>query len=316
MIRAGKSGQSFTMNSGIGGEKKITINDTVAGAAPSGFRKHDSLPENPTVVIEPSRGWIPVNLRDLWNYRDLFYILTLRDIKVRYKQTALGALWAIIQPLLTMLIFTLFFGRLAGMPSDDIPYPLFAYAGLLPWTFFSNAVTNSGNSLIGNSNLITKVFFPRMIIPASSVAAGLLDFLIAFAMLVVLMFYYGVGLSINILMLPVLVVLTALSAIGIGMWMSALNVKYRDIRYALPFLIQLGLFASPIIYPSSLVPEKWRWLVWLNPIAGQIEAYRSAFFGKPFNWLALSISAAVTLIILVYSAYNFRRMEKSFADII
>jgi lipopolysaccharide transport system permease protein len=276
----------------------------------------DSLPEKPIVVIEPSKAWVALNFRDLWHYRDLLYILMMRDIKVRYKQTALGAAWAIIQPLFTMLIFTLFFGRLAGMPSDNIPYPLFAYAGLLPWTFFSNAITNSGNSLVGSSNLITKVYFPRMIIPTAAVGSGLLDFLIAFVLLIGLMFYYGAGLSINILMLPVLIVLTSLLAIGVGMWMSALNVKYRDIRYALPFLVQLGLFATPIIYPASLVPEKYRWLLWLNPVAGQIEAYRSAFFGKPFDWLALGISTALTLIILFYAAFMFKRMEKSFADII
>ena len=274
------------------------------------------LPDKPIVVIQPSKSWVALNLRDLWQYRDLLYILTMRDIKVRYKQTLLGAAWAIIQPLFTMLIFTLFFGKLAGMPSDGIPYPLFAYAGLLSWTFFSNAVTNSGNSLVGNSNLITKVYFPRMIIPMSSVASGLLDFFIAFGLLVVLMFYYGAGLSINLLMLPVLVILTSLLAIGIGMWMSALNVKYRDIRYALPFLIQLGMFASPIIYPASLVPEKWRWLIWINPIAGQIEAYRSAFFGKPFDWLALGVSTILTFAVLIYAAFMFKRMEKSFADII
>lgn len=272
-----------------------------------------TLPDTPLIVIEPSKGWIPLNLNDLWQYRDLLYILTMRDIKVRYKQTALGALWAIIQPLFTMLIFTLFFGRLAGMPSDNIPYPLFAYAGLLPWTFFSNAVTNSGNSLVGNSNLITKIYFPRMIIPSASVAAGLLDFAIAFGLLVVLMFYYGVGLSINVLMLPVLVVLTSLLAIGVGMWMSALNVKYRDIRYALPFLIQLGMFASGIITP---IPDNWRFLKLINPVAGLIDGFRSAFFGKPFDWLALGIAAVLTLVVLFYAAYNFRRMEKSFADII
>jgi lipopolysaccharide transport system permease protein len=276
----------------------------------------DSLPEKPIVVIEPSKAWVALDLRDLWHYRDLLYILMMRDIKVRYKQTALGAAWAIIQPLFTMLIFTLFFGRLAGMPSDGIPYPLFAYAGLLPWTFFSNSITNSGNSLVGSSNLITKVYFPRMIIPTAAVGSGLLDFLIAFVLLVALMFYYGAGLSINILMLPVLIILTSLLAIGVGMWMSALNVKYRDIRYALPFLVQLGLFATPIIYPASLVPEKWRWLLWLNPVAGQIEAYRSAFFGRPFDWLALGISTALTLVILFYAAFMFKRMEKSFADII
>ncbi|HRH44918.1 MAG TPA: ABC transporter permease [Pyrinomonadaceae bacterium] len=274
------------------------------------------IPDTPLVVIKPSKSWVALNLKDLWRYRDLLYILTERDVKVRYKQTILGALWAIIQPLFTMLIFTLFFGRLAGMPSDGIPYPIFAYAGLLPWTFFSNAVTSSGNSLVGNSNLITKVYFPRMIIPIASVGSGLLDFAIAFILLVVLMFYYGIGLTFNILMVPFLVILTALLAIGIGMWMSALNVKYRDIRYALPFLIQIGMFASPIIYPTSLVGEKWKWLLALNPLTGQIEAYRSAFFGKPFDWFSLGISVAITFIILIYSAYNFRRMEKQFADLV
>lgn len=274
------------------------------------------LPEKPIIVIEPTKDWIPVNLSDLWHYRDLLHILTMRDIKVRYKQTLLGAAWAVIQPLFTMLIFTLFFGRLAGIPSDGIPYPIFAYAGLLPWTFFSNAVTNSGNSLVGNSNLITKVYFPRMIIPMASVGSGLVDFVIAFGLLVILMFYYGIGITLNILMLPVLVILTSLLAIGVGMWMSALNVKYRDIRYALPFLIQLGMFATPIIYPASLVPEKWRWLIALNPLTGQIENYRNAFFGKPFDWVSLGISAAITFAILIYSAIMFKRMEKSFADII
>lgn len=290
----------------------MNINSS-AGHSPPAFQ---ALPEQPLVIIEPSRSWIPLNLKDLWQYRDLLYILTMRDIKVRYKQTLLGALWAIIQPLFTMLIFSLLFGRLANMPSDGIPYPIFAFAGLLPWTFFSNAVTNSGNSLIGNSNLITKVYFPRMVIPVASVASGLIDFAVAFGLLILLMFYYGIAFSINLLMLPVLIVLTALLAIGIGMLMSALNVKYRDVRHALPFLIQLGMFASPIIYPLSLVPEKWQWLMLLNPLAGQIEAYRAAFFGKPFNWLALGISAVLTFVILIYSAYNFRRMEKTFADLV
>lgn len=295
-------------------ENRATVNNSISNLR--NMENELQLPEKPIIIIEPSKGWVPVDLRDLWRYRDLFYILTMRDIKVRYKQTALGAAWAIIQPLFTMLIFTLFFGRLAKVPSDGIPYPIFAYAALLPWTFFSNAVTNSGNSLVGNANLITKVYFPRMIIPISSVASGLLDFAIAFGLLIILMFYYSVSLSINILILPVLVILTSLLAIGVGMWMSALNVKYRDIRYALPFLIQLGMFATPIIYPSSLIPEKWRWLMAFNPLAGQIEAYRSAFFGTPFNWFALGISAIITLAILFYSAFMFKRMEKSFADII
>lgn len=271
------------------------------------------LPEDPVIIIEPSSGWIPLNLRDLWQYRDLLYILIVRDIKVRYKQTVLGALWAIIQPFLIMLIFTFFFGRLAGMPSDGVPYPIFAYTGLLPWTFFSNAVTNSGNSLVGNSNLVTKIYFPRMIIPIASVASGLLDFLIAFGLLIILMFYYNVGLSVNILMLPVLVVLTSLLAIGVGMWMSALNVKFRDIRYALPFFVQLGMFISGIITP---IPENWRWLTIINPVAGLIEAFRASVFGKPFDWLSLALVTILTLTILLYSALTFRRMEKSFADVI
>lgn len=291
----------------------VKENQTADRASLTDSENDYQLPEKPLVVIEPSKGWIPLNLHDLWQYRDLLYILTMRDIKVRYKQTLLGAAWAIIQPLFTMLIFTLFFGRLAGMPSDNIPYPLFAYAGLLPWTFFSNAVTSSGNSLVGNSNLITKIYFPRMIIPMASVASGLLDFVIAFALLVVLMFYYGINLSINILMLPVLVILTSLLAIGVGMWMSALNVKFRDIRYALPFVIQLGMFVSGIITP---IPENWRWLLIINPVAGLIDAFRAACFGKSFDWLSLTFSAVLSLAILFYAAFTFKRMEKSFADII
>ena len=275
-----------------------------------------SLPEEPLVVIEPSSTWVALNLRDLWAYRELLYFLTWRDVKVRYKQTLLGAAWAIIQPLFTTLIFTLFFGRLAGVPSDGIPYPIFAYAGLLPWTFFANAVTNSGNSLVGSSNLITKVYFPRMTIPGAAVGAGLVDFAIAFVILVGLMVYYGVALTWNIVMLPVLVALIILLAVGVGMWMSALNVKYRDIRFALPFLIQLWMFVSPIIYPPSLMPEKWRWALALNPLTGIIDGFRSALFGRQFDWVALAFSSVITLAILIYSAYTFRRMEKSFADIV
>ncbi|MGH9833878.1 MAG: ABC transporter permease [Blastocatellia bacterium] len=272
--------------------------------------------EKPLVTIRASGKWAAIDLKSLWAYRELLYFLTWRDVKVRYKQTALGAAWAIIQPLFTMIIFSIFFGKLAGMPSDGIPYPLFAYAGLLPWTFFSNAVNGSGNSLVGSANLITKVYFPRMIIPGAAVAAGLVDLLVAFVILIVLMVYYQVGVTVHILMLPALIVLTTLLAIGVGMWMSALNVKYRDIRYALPFAIQLWMFATPIIYPLSLVPERWRWLLKINPLSGIIEGYRSAFFGRPFDWQSLSISALITLVVLVYAAYDFRRMERTFADIV
>lgn len=274
------------------------------------------LPEHPMVSIRAGNRWSPLDLKSLWAYRELLYFLTWRDVKIRYKQTLLGATWAIIQPLFTMIIFTIFFGKLAGMPSDNIPYPLFAYAGLLPWTFFSNAVTGSGNSLVGSAHLITKVYFPRMIIPGAAVAAGLIDLAIAFGILIVLMIYYGVGLTLNLLMLPVLVILTTLLAIGIGMWTSALNVKYRDIRYVLPFATQLLMFATPIIYPISIVPEKWRWLLRLNPLSGLIDGYRSSFFGSPFDWLSLAVSCVITILVLIYAAYDFRRMEQTFADIV
>lgn len=274
------------------------------------------IPDKPLVIIQPSKNWVALNLRDLWHYRDLLYILTERDIKVRYKQTILGALWAIVQPLSTMLVFSLFFGKLVGVASDNIPYPIFAYAGLLPWTFFANAVNNSGNSLVGNSSLITKVYFPRMIIPMASVASGILDFAVAFILLILLMLYYGIGLTANILLLPLLVLLTTTLAIGVGMWMSALNVKYRDIRHALPFAIQIGMFLTPIIYPSSLITGNWRYVLAINPMAGQIEAYRSAIFGLPFDWFSLGISTVITAAILIYAAFNFKRMEKQFADIV
>jgi len=273
--------------------------------------------EAPLIKIRPAKGWVALRLRDLWAYRELLYFLTWRDIKVRYKQTLLGVAWAVIQPLATMLLFTLFFGKLAKVPSDGIPYPIFAYAGLLPWTFFSNAVTGSGNSLVGSSNLITKVYFPRMIIPGAAVTAGLVDFAIAFVILIALMVYYGVSLTVNLFALPLLVVLTALLALGVGMWLSALNVKYRDVRYALPFLIQLWMFASPIIYPASMMPQKWRWVLWLNPLSAIIEGYRAALLGRTaFPWSALALSGLITLAVLVYSAYSFRRMERTFADIV
>jgi lipopolysaccharide transport system permease protein len=212
-----------------------------------------------------------------------------------------------------MVIFTFFFSRLAGVRSAGAPYPIFAYAGLLPWTFFANAVTNSGNSLIGNTNLITKVYFPRVLIPVAAVAASLVDFAIASILLVVLMVYYRTGLHGEVVMLPVLVALVTLLASGVGIWLAALNVKYRDVRYALPFLIQIWLFASPVIYA---VPDRWRWLLSLNPMTAIIEGFRSALFGLPFDWVMLAVSAAITLFILVYAAFAFARMERSFADVI
>jgi lipopolysaccharide transport system permease protein len=276
------------------------------------------LPDEPLFVVEASKPGFSINLKDLWAYRELLYFLTWRDVKVRYKQTALGVGWVIIQPLLTMLIFTLFFGKLAGIESQTggIPYPIFAYAGLLPWTFFSNAISNSGNSLVGSAGLITKVYFPRMIIPGAAVASGLVDFAIAFLLLVGLMFYYRTGVTWNLLLFPVVLLLTTMLAVALGMWLSALNVKYRDVRFALPFLVQLGMFVSPVIYPSSFLPVKLRWVLSLNPLTGIIENGRSALFGRPFNWTTLATSTGITLALLVYSSQAFRRMEKSFADIV
>ena len=274
------------------------------------------LPAEPLVVIQPSNRWSILSFKDIWAYRELLFFLTWRDVKVRYKQTALGAAWAILQPLFMMIIFTIFFGRLAGVASAGIPYPLFALAGLVPWTFFSNAITASGNSLVGSANLITKVYFPRLIVPAAAMLAGLVDFLLAFMLLVLLMFYYRVTLTAQILFLPVLVLLTALFSLGVGTWMSALNVKYRDVRFALPFLIQLWLFVSSVIVPSSSLPQKWRWLLMLNPMSGIIEGYRSALFGLPFDWPALGVASVLTIVTLVYAIFAFGRVERSFADII
>ena len=274
------------------------------------------LPAQPLVVIQPSKKWNLLSLKDIWAYRELLFFLTWRDVKVRYKQTALGAAWAILQPLFMMVIFTIFFGRLAGVGSSGIPYPLFALAGLVPWTFFANSITASGNSLVGSAHLITKVYFPRLIVPAAAMLAGLVDFLLAFILLCILMLYYRVTLTVQILFLPVLVLMTALFSLGVGTWMSALNVKYRDVRFALPFLIQLWLFVSSVILPSSSIPTKWRWLLNLNPMSGIIEGYRSALFGLPFDWPALSIAAVLTLLVLLYAIYAFSRVERSFADII
>jgi homopolymeric O-antigen transport system permease protein len=268
------------------------------------------------ILIESEGNGSALNLREIWAYRELLFFLTWRDIKIRYKQTLLGAAWAIIQPLFAMLLFTLLFGKLGKIPSDNIPYPLFAYAGLLPWTFFANAVTNSGNSLVGSTSLITKVYFPRMIIPAAAVAAGLVDFLIAFLLLIPLLIYYRISLTLNLLMLPLCLILTTLLALGVGMWLSALNVRFRDVRYALPFMIQLWLFASPVIYPSSMVPEKWQWVLTLNPMTGIIEGFRASLFGKDFEWQAIIVSAVLTMFLLVVAAHVFRRVEDTFADIV
>jgi len=268
-------------------------------------------------VIEPKAGWVPVDFKEIWNYRELLYFLTKRDIKVRYKQTVLGGLWAVIQPAFTMLVFTLFFGRLAKMPSDGLPYPIFVYAALLPWTYFANAVSASGNSLVGSANLITKVYFPRIVVPASAALAGLLDFFIALFVLGALMIYYQFVPGWGILLFPFLVALTFLCAVGVGLWLSALNVQYRDIRYAIPFLIQVWLFVSPVIYPMSLVKGNYQWLLALNPMGGVIHAYRASLLGhQPIDWSLLALSALIILALFLGGLYYFRRMEKVFADVV
>ena len=271
---------------------------------------------NAKLVIDAQDSALGLHVRELWNYRELLTFLIWRDIKLRYKQTALGAAWVIIQPLFTMLLFTLFFGKLARMPSDDVPYPLFAYAGLVPWTFFSNALTNSSQSLVGNASLISKVYFPRVYIPAGAVGAGLLDFAIASLLLIPMLVYYQVSLTWRIFLLLPFAMLTTLLALAVGMWLAALNVRYRDVRYAIPFIIQLWLFASPVIYPASLVPTKWRWLLALNPITGVIEGFRASILGREFDFPTILSSLIVTLLILVFSFFAFRRVEDSFADVI
>lgn len=272
--------------------------------------------ENPKILIDARDSSIGLHLSELWNYRELLVFLTWRDIKLRYKQTALGAAWVIIQPLFAMLLFTLFFGKLARMPSDGVPYPLFAYAGLVPWTFFANAITNSGHSLVGNSTLISKVYFPRIYIPAGAVGAGLLDFAIASILLVPMLIYYQIPVTWQFLFLPLFALLGTILALGVGMWLAALNVKYRDVRYAIPFLVQLWLFASPVIYPASIVPAKWKWLLAVNPMTGVIEGFRSSILGTPFDTSTIGLSVVMTLLILIFSFFAFRRVEDSFADVV
>lgn len=271
----------------------------------------------PEILIEPSRGWQALGLKELWEFRELFYFLAWRDIKVRYKQTALGASWAILQPLLSMLIFTLIFGILAKIPSDGLPYPLFAYSALLPWQLFVYALTQSSNSLIENARLISKVYFPRLVVPLASVVAGVVDFFIAFSILILLMFYYGVVPTWGVLALPFFLILALGAAMSVGLWMSALNVKYRDVRYTVPFLAQAWMFATPIVYPSSMIPEAWRWLYGLNPMAGVVEGFRWALLGTEILHLPLIlVSTGVVVIGLVGGLYYFKRMEKMFADLL
>ena len=270
-----------------------------------------------TLRIAPSKGWVSLKLNELWEYRELLYFLIWRDIKVRYKQTALGATWAIIQPFFTMVVFSLFFGHLAKVPSDGIPYPIFSFAALVPWTFFANGLSQSSNSLVGSANLITKVYFPRLTIPIASVLSGIVDFALAFVVLLGMMLYYGMMPTLNVLWLPLFLLLALVTSLGVGLWLSALNVEYRDVRYIVPFITQFWLFVTPIAYPSSLLHEPWRTIYGLNPMVGVVEGFRWALLRTntaPGPIIAVSSSAA--LVILVTGAFYFRRMEKTFADIV
>jgi lipopolysaccharide transport system permease protein len=271
----------------------------------------------PVTRIEPRSGWTPLDLGEVWQFRELLYFLTWRDVIVRYKQTALGAGWAIIQPFLTMVVFSLFFGRLAGIPSDGIPYPIFSFAALVPWTFFANGLTQSSNSLVGSANLIQKVYFPRLTIPAASVLGGLVDFVLAFVVLLGMMAFYKVVPSVHVFWLPAFLLLALATSLGVGLWLSALNVRFRDVRYVVPFITQVWLFATPIAYPSSLLQQPWRTVYGLNPMVGVVEGVRWALLGTntaPGPMIAASTVAA--LVLLVGGAYYFRRMERAFADIV
>ena len=274
------------------------------------------LPETPLIKIRVGHRWSSIDLREIWAHRELLYFLVWRDLKVRYKQTILGASWVILQPLLMTLVFAVFLGKIARVPSGSIPYVLFLYSGLLPWTFFSNAVSSSSHSLIASAHMITKVYFPRSIVPAAALLVRLSDFLIASVTLIILMLYYSQPFTWAILIAPLLMLHLTLLALGLGLWFSALNVKYRDIGTALPVLLQLWMFASPIIYPSSLVPQQWKWTYDLNPLAGIIEGFRASILGFDFNWRSLMISATITLTLLVYSTYAFKHLEDEFADVV
>ena len=269
------------------------------------------------IRIEPSKGWVYLGLRELWAYRELVYFLIWRDVKVRYKQSVLGAAWAIIQPFFTMVVFSIFFGKLAKMPSDGIPYPLFSYAALVPWAFFANGLNSASNSLVSGSNLIKKVYFPRLAMPIAAVMGGAVDFVLAFLMLIAMMFYFGITPTINVLWLPFFLILAFMASLGTSLWFSAMYVQFRDVRHIVPFLTQIWMYATPIVYPSSLLPEPWRSLYGINPMAGVVEGFRWALLGvgqSPGPIIIVSSFAAFML--MFFGAYYFRRLEKTFADVV
>lgn len=279
--------------------------------------KSSQSESKPPFTVREAQSGFSLRLGEVWQYHELIYFLVWRDLKVRYKQTALGVIWAVLQPFLTMAVFTIFFGNLAKVPSDGVPYPIFSFTALLPWQLFANALTNSSNSLVNNSNLITKVYFPRLILPLSSITAGLVDFCVAFLILIGMMIYYDITPSFAIITLPLFILLAVATTFAVSLWLSALNVQYRDVRYTIPFLTQFWLFLTPIAYPSSLVPEKWRFIYGLNPMAGVVEGFRWALLGKSNqNWYQIIASVTIVLVLLVAGLIYFRYMEKTFADVV
>ena len=297
------------------------LNESVAfaeGAPPEGLPSPISPPPSIAItVIEASRGWVPLKLRDLWEYREVLYFLIWRDIKVRYRQTLIGAAWAVIQPFMTMVVFTIFFGGLAKMPSDGVPYPLFALAALVPWTFFANGLSFSANSLVHSGHLITKVYFPRMLVPMARILSGLPDLGLSFLFLLGMIWWYGwLRTGTQLLWLPALALLAFVTALGFGLWLSALNVQYRDIQHAVPFLVQLWLFATPIAYPSSLLSQPWRSIYGLNPMVAVVEGFRWALLGGSKPGPEIAVSTLAALVTLITGAFFFRRVERTFADVV
>lgn len=270
----------------------------------------------PVTIITPPKKWVPVDFKELWAYRELLYIFTWRDVKLRYKQTALGAAWAIIQPLFAMVIFTVIFGGFAKIPSEGVPYPLFSLAALLPWTLFAEGLSRSTLSMVQNQNILTKVYFPRLIMPLSGILSPLVDFCVSFSILVVMMAYYGFMPTVNVIFLPLFILFAVLTSLSVGIWLSALNVMYRDFQYTVPFLVQIWLYASPVVYPSSLLPEKWQVLYGLNPMAGVIEGFRWALLGTNPPGAMMGVSLAVVLALLIAGIFYFRRVEQYYADIV
>jgi lipopolysaccharide transport system permease protein len=271
----------------------------------------------PTVVVQPSRSLLSLGLREVWRYRELLYFLVWRDIKIRYKQTLIGAMWAVFQPLLTILIFTIVFGYFVNVPSDGLPYPIFVFAALLPWTYFSEATSRSSGSLVGDANLLRKVYFPRLIIPLASVATPMVDFGLAFGLFIGMLLWYGMTPTTDAFLVPVFIFLAMMTALSVSLWLAALNVRYRDIRHTVPFLIQFWMYASPIVYPASVVPEKWRVVFALNPMTGVIEGFRWALLGSQSPDFSVMIASATVVLLLLFGGLVFfRRMERTFADVV